>query len=240
MRRDIFGIPIWVFGVSLAGLALLVIYIRRRNQGTQVAGLEDVPDPSFVSSDPEDSIYGLPSGPIGSYLQGDPTNPAYPVGITPQGIPGPITNEQWARLALDQLLAKGDDPSLVSNALFKYLQGKQLSQGEQAVINLALQLLGAPPEGVQPVITSPVPAPSGGSGGGSSTGGGTTARPVLRLGSRGQAVKDAQAALNRHGAHLAVDGIFGPLTYGAVITFQRQQHIQVDGIIGPVTWSRLL
>lgn len=59
-------------------------------------------------------------------------------------------------------------------------------------------------------------------------------RPILRLNSRGDAVKDAQQALE-----IAIDGIFGPVTDAAVRAFQLEQQITVDGIIGPVTWERL-
>jgi hypothetical protein len=48
-----------------------------------------------------------------------------------------------------------------------------------------------------------------------------------------------QAALNRLGAHLAVDGIFGPLTRAAVISFQRAHQLEADGIVDPLTWRAL-
>jgi len=36
-----------------------------------------------------------------------------------------------------------------------------------------------------------------------------------------------------------VDGIFGPMTEGAVKTFQSDQHLTVDGLVGPNTWKAL-
>ncbi|GAB1515129.1 peptidoglycan-binding protein [Actinophytocola sp. KF-1] len=66
-------------------------------------------------------------------------------------------------------------------------------------------------------------------------------RPTIRRGSQGPAVREAQGILNRkQGAHLAVDGIFGPLTDQAVRSFQRRAGLVVDGIVGPKTWGRLL
>jgi len=35
------------------------------------------------------------------------------------------------------------------------------------------------------------------------------------------------------------DGIFGPLTKGAVISFQRSVNITADGIVGPITTGKL-
>jgi hypothetical protein len=36
------------------------------------------------------------------------------------------------------------------------------------------------------------------------------------------------------------DSIFGPATYGAVLTFQRVNGLQVDGKVGPKTWAAIL
>jgi peptidoglycan hydrolase-like protein with peptidoglycan-binding domain len=62
---------------------------------------------------------------------------------------------------------------------------------------------------------------------------------TISYGTTGTSVKLIQTTLNRYGAHLAVDGIFGPLTRAAVISFQRTQQLEPDGIIGPATWQTL-
>jgi len=65
----------------------------------------------------------------------------------------------------------------------------------------------------------------------------------LRVGSRGDSVRQVQRCLNRvsqpRNAQLAEDGIFGPLTQAAVITFQRMFGLVPDGVVGPITWGRL-
>jgi peptidoglycan hydrolase-like protein with peptidoglycan-binding domain len=53
-------------------------------------------------------------------------------------------------------------------------------------------------------------------------------------------VSEAQQLLNRHGAGLNTDGIFGNLTDAAVRRFQTQHRLVADGIVGPITWGRLL
>jgi hypothetical protein len=71
----------------------------------------------------------------------------------------------------------------------------------------------------------------------------TPAKPTLMLTNpftTGQAVHDLQTALDKHGAKLAVDGIFGPLTEAAVKAFQKSHLVPADGIVGPLTWSKLL
>lgn len=57
---------------------------------------------------------------------------------------------------------------------------------------------------------------------------------TLKLGSRGEEVKQLQKALN-----LIPDGIFGPLTEEAVKNFQKQNRLTADGIVGPSTWNKL-
>lgn len=63
----------------------------------------------------------------------------------------------------------------------------------------------------------------------------------LQQGSRGDAVTQLQKQLNTKGAipKLSADGIFGPKTRNAVITFQRKSAIPVDGIVGDKTWAKL-
>jgi hypothetical protein len=65
------------------------------------------------------------------------------------------------------------------------------------------------------------------------------ARPMVRQGSQGDAVRELQTLLNERGEALAVDGIFGPLTRGAVVRFQTAQALSPDGIVGPLTWGKL-
>lgn len=59
--------------------------------------------------------------------------------------------------------------------------------------------------------------------------------PVLRRGSKGEAVKELQRLL----CGLEIDGSFGPLTEAAVIEFQKANGLTVDGIVGPETWGAL-
>ena len=69
---------------------------------------------------------------------------------------------------------------------------------------------------------------------------------LLRVGSRGDDVRQVQTWLNSVRsrvpgiAQLTVDGIFGPITQGAVIAFQRHFGLTPDGIVGPITWGELV
>ena len=58
---------------------------------------------------------------------------------------------------------------------------------------------------------------------------------ILKLGSRGEAVRQVQKAL-----HLLPDGIYGYETERAVRQFQMEHRLTVDGMVGPATLAKLL
>ncbi len=172
--------PIWAVGLVLAALVLGFLWWRKRGTkgGASTATAED---PTTYYQDPDTAGLppGLPPGAIGDWLDANPLDSAYPVGLTPSGIPGPVTNVQWAKLAFDYLIGQGNEPSLVERGLAKYIGGQALSVEEQAVVNLAQRAFGSPPEGL---IIVPTTSPPSGGGGGTTTptpGGTATARPYV-------------------------------------------------------------
>lgn len=68
----------------------------------------------------------------------------------------------------------------------------------------------------------------------------STIYPTIKIGSRGASVKTLQTLLNKNGAHLTVDGIFGQLTKIAVLSFQGENDLEKDGVVGELTWDKLL
>lgn len=62
---------------------------------------------------------------------------------------------------------------------------------------------------------------------------------VLTTGARGQDVARLQRMLVTHGARIAVDGVFGPMTAASVRAFQAQRGLVADGIVGPQTWRAI-
>lgn len=63
---------------------------------------------------------------------------------------------------------------------------------------------------------------------------------VIRHGSRGETVTQLQLLLREEGYNLQPDGIFGPMTREAVLSYQTTQGLEADGIVGPKTWQRLM
>ena len=72
----------------------------------------------------------------------------------------------------------------------------------------------------------------------------TLAWPLLRQGPNVQwppaTVRSLQYLLDAHGATLSVDGVFGPRTNAAVLTFQRAHGLHPDGVVGAATWKALI
>src|SRR6476646_1980414 len=64
--------------------------------------------------------------------------------------------------------------------------------------------------------------------------------PLVRRGANGHPVRTLQHLLRAHGQQVSVDGIFGPLTEGAVKAVQTASGLTADGIVGPQTWPRLI
>jgi len=62
---------------------------------------------------------------------------------------------------------------------------------------------------------------------------------VLREGNWGSTVELLQWGLTRAGELVDADGIFGPLTAGAVMRWQARSGLEPDGVAGAMTWASL-
>ncbi len=67
----------------------------------------------------------------------------------------------------------------------------------------------------------------------------TDPEPVVKVGANGPEVGELQAALNKHGAALRVDQLFGAHTLVALRKFQASKNLAADGVAGPHTWAAL-
>lgn len=62
---------------------------------------------------------------------------------------------------------------------------------------------------------------------------------MIRMGSKGAAVREIQALLVRAGYSIKVDGDYGPATKDAVRMFQSLHELEADGVVGPKTMAAL-
>ena len=63
--------------------------------------------------------------------------------------------------------------------------------------------------------------------------------PLVKKGSKGEAVRKLQEMLNAKGYKLTEDGDFGSKTEAAVKAYQKANGLEVDGEAGPMTWGVL-
>src|SRR5579885_1167713 len=64
--------------------------------------------------------------------------------------------------------------------------------------------------------------------------------PLIGPGNTGEDVFSVQLMLQAHGFSLSIDGVDGPQTTGAVVSFQSAHGLQADGVVGPQTWPALI
>lgn len=83
-----------------------------------------------------------------------PVGPTTPTDTVPEP-----TNQLWLAKAQTWLITQGIRPTLAAMALGKYLYGQALTEQERAVVDMALERFGPPPEPVSPPDVPPeVPA----------------------------------------------------------------------------------
>ncbi|MCJ1688848.1 peptidoglycan-binding protein [Rathayibacter sp. VKM Ac-2927] len=64
--------------------------------------------------------------------------------------------------------------------------------------------------------------------------------PVVAEGENSANARTVQHLLNAAGASVDADGVFGPATAAAVISFQSARGLSADGIVGAQTWAALI
>lgn len=131
LNKRLAGIPAWLWGVIIGGSIALYAYLTRGEEvGVAPATVPFVDE--FAPADAGD-ISGIPE-----------------VIDNENGIPIE-TNPAWIRFATDRLVADGEDPVLVNNALTKVLGGLEVTKQEAAMWGLAVRRFGPPPEGAPPI-----------------------------------------------------------------------------------------
>lgn len=64
--------------------------------------------------------------------------------------------------------------------------------------------------------------------------------PLVEEGDKNHPVQTLQYLLRAQGHTVSVDGIFGPGTEAAVRAFQTSRHLALDGLVGARTWGALI
>lgn len=138
----------WLIGGAVLGVGYLW-YTRVRSAGPGQSGAGSgatITDGGAAVADPI-------TPPGGDYSE------------VPEAPARPATNGEWLSQATDKLVAPPHNraPSATWNALNNALNGQPLSATDMAIVELAIRIVGTPPEGMPPLnMTTPskVPVPS--------------------------------------------------------------------------------
>ena len=141
LTRKMGPLPVWAWAAIVVAV-VWGLYAYRTVTGRAK------PVPAVPGAGTPDNGYSASTGSVSGSVGG--------VGVQSgiNGTPAMQTNAQWARQAADQLIAMGDSPDAVNNALSAYVNGQTLDTGGDSIIREALTKFGNPPEGVLPVHAS--------------------------------------------------------------------------------------
>jgi len=151
LTRKLGPFPVWMWGLLLAG-AYLVLHKRLGGGGQQTdsAGNVGTIDPATGY------VYGSTQDQAGLAAQrSTSTDNTSSSGATVGG--QYADNSSWGRAAVNYLVSLGEDPTGANEAVQQYLSSQTLSPAQQAMINLAVQGIGAPPQLPGPTGTPPPP-----------------------------------------------------------------------------------
>lgn len=175
LTRKVGPLPAWAWaGITVAGVTTVILIRRRYLAAGGANGAE--PEGDSGEGGTFDEMYGAPSLPggfvIGGGVPGTGSDVTGDDPTTPETPEPPATNADWQREAVRYLTARGVQPTLALDSVSRFLAGRTLTSQGQAIIDMALRGVGAPPQPVPPATVSPTPEPVPSPGGG-----GTTPKP---------------------------------------------------------------
>lgn len=141
--KQIGPLPLGAWIAIVAGGLGIAWYTRQGGPGDPTDEPTDVTD---TSGDP-----GVGTGAVGGW---QPTVPPTDGSVAPNT--KPTTNEEWAQMVINGLIAMNYSPTLVDSAIRKYIAATgDLSVSEWTVLQLALARYGAPPVALPPTGQNP-------------------------------------------------------------------------------------
>jgi LysM repeat protein len=157
-------LPVGVWIVILVGVWYVV---KKRQGGGSGGGAQTDPAGNVGTVDPKTGfVYGSSQdqSALGAQSAGDGgTGSSSSSGSTVAG--QYTTNAEWARAAINLLVAQGIDPTEANTAIEQFISSQTLTVQQQADVNLAIQALGAPPDPPNPggstggIVSPPSPGP---------------------------------------------------------------------------------
>lgn len=130
LSKKIGPLPLGAWIVIVGGAGAYVVYMRRNAQPVDDTPFEDTGTPAGVGEGP------------GGLIQAMPYQTNSGSGYSGQQIE---TNDDWARVAINYLVAKGIAPAVATTAISRYINSESLSTSQWAVVSMAIAYAGSPP-----------------------------------------------------------------------------------------------
>lgn len=143
------GIPVWGYGVALAGLVIGVEFFRNRTgtSATGATGTQGAGATGSGTSLPQTSTTTTVSGGGGGSWKPPWYWWTYIRPREGMPVPHPHNNKQWQSQSEDWLLSKGEDPQQVEDAIDDYLHRQPLGPEEKDMVEMVIRAWGEPPDG---------------------------------------------------------------------------------------------
>lgn len=163
VTRKVGPFPVWAYGLLFVGAWY---YLERRKSAaassTSAAAGTTVAAASTIGTDPAGNTGEI--DPETGYVYGSSEDlAALQQQTSSTSSSGQYSdNNAWATAAINYLVGLGDDPTVANTAIEAYLGSQTLTVNQQALVNSAVQALGAPPQPPSPSQSTGVVAPPGG------------------------------------------------------------------------------
>jgi hypothetical protein len=144
LGQQIGPLPLGAWVVVVGGGLGIAWYTRR-------SGASSAP----IIVDDTSGVPGVGTGAVGGWV---PTAPSG--GGTDVVAPTITTNDEWARAAINHLIAQNYPPATADSAIRKYISGVKTSVTEYALLVIALAKFGSPPQPLPPTENEPTPEPT--------------------------------------------------------------------------------
>ena len=133
LKKNLGPLPVWAWGVILAIIIVVYIWLGQSRGAT---GGDDTPaeDTGDATRDAIDGAFR-----IGGAYTGDNSGNGGKDDSAD-------TNDAWSFRAVAALVSKGKLPLAAQQAIYLYLDGETLTAAQQALVDEAIKLIGAPPE----------------------------------------------------------------------------------------------
>lgn len=133
--KKVAGVPV----VYIAAIvAVVILYMAIRSKPTPDPAAEDAAASDGADTEGDASYDVVSQQPV--FL--------VPSTTTAAATPVEFTNDAWGKQAIEWLIAQGNDPSLSSSAITKYLASDNLTFQEGSLRDDAVKQFGLPPEGL--------------------------------------------------------------------------------------------